>query len=245
MASFLRGAAPTPKHRLLAAAPFRPVAAPPQAAFVPAKLDYWGNNQYGDCVTAEEAFAKACHSPEIFIDAQTVIAWARKHNALNGAMLPDIMNAMQRDGFVLGGQQYNDGPYAGVNFGDEATLQAALAQGPVKVGMDANALPSGAGNQSGWYATGKGHHPNTDHCVSLCGYGPAGFLFDQLKCPVPSALSASTPGYLLYTWATIGFVDHDWIMGTLTEAWLRNPATLGVPPLPGPVPDVPLDWTQI
>lgn len=241
----LRGAIPTPIHRILAAAPFRAVEAPVQFAIVPAKLDVWGNSTYGDCVSAEEAFAKACYNPEIFIDASVVIAWAKKHGYLNGAMLPDVMNSMQKDGFAVGSQQYNDGPYAGVNFGDETTLQAALAQGPVKIGIDASALPSGAGNASGWYKTGGGNFRNTDHCVALSGYGPAGFLFDQLKVTIPSALSSSSFGYLLYTWATIGFVDHAWLMGTCTEAWLRSPTTMGVPPLPGPKPKPPLDWSQV
>jgi len=33
----------------------------------PPKLSMWGNDVHGDCVTAEEAFAMAWHSPEIFI----------------------------------------------------------------------------------------------------------------------------------------------------------------------------------
>lgn len=241
---FPRGAVPTPINRILAASPFREIAAPPEFAFVPANLDYWGNNQYGDCVSAEEAFAKACYNPEIFIDAKTVIAWARKHGYLNGAMLPDVMNSMQKDGFQVGGQQYNDGPYAGVNYGNEALLQGALSQGPVKIAIDANALPSGAGNKSGWHATG-GHFRNTDHCVAVCGYGSAGFLYDKLRLQVPSPFSPSTPGYLVYTWSTIGFVDHAWLMGTCAEAWLRSPTSMGVPPLPGPAPTVPIDWSQI
>ena len=198
------------------------------------------------CVTSEEAFAKACYNPEIFIPPAIMIAWAKKGGFLNGAALPDVMNAMQTGGFQIGGQQYNDGPYAGVNYADEATLQAALAQGPVKIAIDANALPSSAGNHNGWYAPpGHGHFRNTDHCVSIAGYGPAGYLFDQLKTAVPPAWSSSSPGYLLFTWGTIGFVDHNWLMSTCAEAWLRNPGTMGVPPLPGPAPVAPLDWSMV
>ena len=47
--------------------------APAQFAYVPKQLSMWGNDQYGDCVSAEEAFAKACYSPEIFIDDQRKI----------------------------------------------------------------------------------------------------------------------------------------------------------------------------
>ena len=42
----------------------------------PAKISMWGNDVHGDCVTAEEAFAKACNNPEIFISDAEVIAWA-------------------------------------------------------------------------------------------------------------------------------------------------------------------------
>src|SRR5579859_4647221 len=233
MATFMTGARPSPRHKLLAAEPHKVVTAPPpQAAWIPAKLDMWGNDQYGDCVTAEEAFAKATYSPEIFIDAKTVEAWAKRHGFLNGADLTSVMDAMQKDGFVVGNQQYDDGPYTGVDFSNETVLQSALSQAPVKIGIDASALPGDAGNKMGWHAVGAGHYPNTDHCVSLCGYGPTAWLYQQLGVPLPSGLPAS--GYLLYTWKTIGFVDHAWLMSTCTEAWLRNPTTVGNPPLAVP-----------
>ncbi len=233
---FHRGAKKSPRHKLLAASPHRVTSSPPpQFAFVPKQLDMWGNDQYGDCVSAEEAFAKACYSPEIFIPTQTVTSWAQAGGFLNGADLTSVMDAMKQAGFVVGQQMYNDGPYTGVDYSNETVLQSALSQGPVKIAIDANALPSGAGNQQGWVGTGgsPGQFGNTDHCVAICGYGPASWLFQQLGIPLPAGLSS---GYLLYTWSTIGFVDHAWIMSTCVEAWLRNPTTVGVPPLPGPTP---------
>lgn len=252
--AFLRGAKPSPAHHIAAAPKFMPLTTVPQIAWVPAKLDVWGNDQYGDCVTAEEAYAKACYDPEIFIPTQTVVDWAGKHGYLNGATLTDVMNSMSSDGFTVGSQQYNDGPYAAVDFSNESVLQAALAQGPVKIGIDANALPETAGQGNGWYVTGGGRFTSTDHCVSLGGFGPAGWLYQQMNVPLPSALQANQQGYLLFTWGSIGFVDHAWIMGTCTEAWLRSPTTVGNPPLPSPtptppptptpqpVPDVPVPW---
>ena len=81
-----RGAIPTPRAVLAAASPHVPfAAAPPQFLVKPAQLSMWGNGQYGDCVSAEEAFAKACYSQEIFIPEATVIAWASAHGVLNGA----------------------------------------------------------------------------------------------------------------------------------------------------------------
>lgn len=240
--TFARGARPSPRHALLAAAPHVVAAPPPpQYAVVPPKLDVWGNSTYGDCVSAEEAFAKACWSlacglPELFATEAEVVAFARRYGFLNGATLTEVMDAMARYGMSIGGKTYQDGGYAGVDFSNETVLQSALTVGPVKIGIDASALPSGAGNQQGWYATRGGNYRNTDHCVGLCGYGPAGWLYQQLGVPLPAGLSADAPGYLLFTWSTIGFVTHDWLMGTCTEAWVRNPTTVGQTPAPTPPP---------
>lgn len=249
---FPRGAVPTPRHVLAAAMPFKPSilglgleGTPTQLAYVPAKLDYWDNNKDGCCVTSEECFAKACNSPEIFIPPSVMIPWARGNGVLNGADLSQVMDMMAKKGFVVGSQEYKDGGYQSVDYSNEPVLQAAIAEGPVKVGIDAGALPSGAGNQQGWVAQGGRSMKSEDHCVGLAGYGPAEWLFGQLGVPTPSGLSVSKSGYLLFTWSTIGFVDHDWIMSTMGEAWVRNPTTVGVPPLPAPIPVTPpdsLDW---
>jgi hypothetical protein len=254
--SFQRGARRTPQHVIRASPKFRPPSAtpPPQVAYVPTRLDVWGNDQHGDCVTAEEAFARATYQPEIFVDSATVVAWAQAHGVLEGADLAQVLDMMLADGFQVGAQKYDAGGKSVVDYTTEGILQAALAQGPVKIAIDAGALPSGAGQQSGWYAVGgtPGQWPNTDHCVSLAGYGPARYLYSQLGTVLPAALDPQKPGYLLYTWATLGFVDHAWLMSTCTEAWLRTPTTVGVPPLdptppppppppPGPIPPGPVD----
>ena len=244
---FMRGARPTPRHVLAAAPKFAMVSAPlAQFGVVPPKLDMWGNDQYGDCVSAEEAAAKAwwsvyCGLPETFATAAEVIAFARKHGWLNGADLTSPMDAMKAEGMSISGKVYTDGGYYSVDYSNELVLQASIDPtdgngGPSKIGIDANALPQGAGNQMGWYSTRKGNFPNEDHCVSLFGYGRADYLYDLMKVKVPSALAPSTPGYLLYTWSTVGFVTHDWLMGTCAEAWTRNPTTPGQSPSPTPDP---------
>lgn len=239
---FPRGATPTPRHKLLAAPRHTPIGDPPaQTAYVPAKLDFWGNDEYGDCVTAEEAFCKACYEPEIFIEPQEAVRWARQHGYLHGADLASVLTTMQTDGFAVGSQAYEDGAYSSVDYSNQTVLHSAIAQGPVKIGIDADALPPTAGLQQGWYAIGtKQNYPNTDHCVALCGYGTAAYLYGQLNVPLPAALSPDAPGYLLFTWSSIGFVDHNWIMSTCAEAWVRCPSTVGVPPLtPTPAPPNP------
>ncbi len=243
---FLTGAIPTPRHKLQAATPFRVRAAiPAQMAMVPKQLSMWGNQTYGMCVTTEEAFAIAAYSvlmglPERFVTEATAIAWARKRNLLNGAELTPVMDMMAKSGMVDSANNTDkDGPYNSVDYSSESTLQSAISQGPVKIGIDANALPSSAGNVQGWNSLGGTRsYGNEDHCVSLSGYGPAEWLYQQLGVSMPPTL-AGHRGYLLFTWSTIGFVDHPWVMSTCGEAWVRNPTTLGLPtptPIPPPVP---------
>ncbi len=250
MPTFMRGAKPSPNHILAAASPYRVLAAPvPQFGVAPSKLDPWGNAQYGDCVSAEEAAAKAwwsvyCGLDETFATGAEVVAFARKWGWLNGAYLTEVMDKMISAGKSIGGKAYTDGHYNSVDYSNELVLQASLdptdgTGGPTKIAIDADALPPGAGNQMGWVATSGKQFSNTDHCVSVFGYGRADYLYDLLKVTRPSALSSSTPGYLLYTWATIGFVSHDWLMGTCTEAWVRNPTTPGQSPVTPPTPPVP------
>src|SRR5579859_3583438 len=95
-----RGALPAPRSMLAAAVPYAaPVAAPPNYMVKPAQISMWGNDVHGDCVTAEEAFAKACNNPEIFIPDADVIAWATQHGVLEGAYLNQVLQFMQNDGF--------------------------------------------------------------------------------------------------------------------------------------------------
>jgi PKD repeat protein len=200
----------------------------------------WGNSQFGDCVTAESVFAIADYStflgtPEIFVTEAATISWARNHGWLNGADLLSVIQDMQTDGIAdENGVNRKAGASSTVNYANEATLQSAISVGPVSIAIDANALPSGAGNASGWYAFGGRSFPNTDHCVSLHGYGPTSELFKALGVSVPPGAPAN--GYLLYTWSTIGVVDHAWIMNTVVEAWLRTPTTTGLQPPPPPPP---------
>ena len=244
---FPTGASPTPRHLLARAVPFfAPLAAPPaQVAYVPKYRSMFGNSQYGDCVSAEEAFAKTCVNPEIFNSQAIVdqlssvcITWARSHGVLNGASLTEVLDWMFEKGYQIGPQLFNDGQKLAVDYGNEATLQAAISQGPVKLAIGAGALPGGAGSQDGYYALTSRNY-SSDHSTTLCGYGPVEYCYQQLGLPVPSGIPANTPGYLHYTWSTIGFVTHAWIMGATDEAWVRNPTTVGVPPLAPPIPPKP------
>src|SRR3978361_2157955 len=116
-----RGAMPSPRHALAAASPYAvAVGAPATFLTKPAQLSMWGNDVHGDCVSAEEAFAKACNSPEIFIPEAQVISWATRHGVLEGAYLTDVLGWMQNDGFAGPSDTYDDGPHFSVNWNDAA-----------------------------------------------------------------------------------------------------------------------------
>src|SRR6516162_1497771 len=133
-----RGAIPSPRSALAAAAPYTPkISAPPEFIIKPQQISMWGNDVHGDCVTAEEAFAKACNNPEIFIRDDEVVAWATAHGVLEGAFLTDVMTWMENDGFVDGSHTYDDGQYFSVNWTDAGITRSAISQGPVKLGIAA------------------------------------------------------------------------------------------------------------
>jgi hypothetical protein len=230
-----RGAVPSPRSSLAAAAPFTArVAAPVNYIVVPQKISFWGNYSDGDCVSAEEAFAKACDNPEIFISDSEVIAWATRHGVLNGASLPQVMGWMQHDGFPDGPFTYDDGPYNSVDWTNAGVLQNAISQGPVKLGVAGDQLNTvwwaagggETGGVSGWFATGFHDDPDMDHCVSLCGYGSISWLAGQLGVQVPTGVDGTQPGYALFTWDSIGIIDVPSMIAITSEAWLRQPATV-------------------
>ena len=224
-----RGARPSPRHRLASARPHRIIGATPaQWLFDPAKLSMWLNDQFGDCVSAEEAFAKACDTPEVFITDDTVKAWASLNNVLNGTDLVTVLDLMQSAGFPQDGNVYNDGPFNAVDWTKAEVLQNAIAQGPVKIGVAADQLENAVPNPptNGWFATGFQQDSNEDHCTSLCGFGTIAWLAEQLGVSVPSFLDGTQPGYAMFTWSSLGIIDVPSMLAITGEAWLRVPTTV-------------------
>jgi hypothetical protein len=251
---FKTGAKRTPQHKVAAAIANGSLrvhkaasTTPAQFAMIPKQTSMWLNDTEGDCVSASEAAQIAAYStavgPEYFIQDATVQAFCTKYSTCNGADLLSVIQQMQTDGMHQGTDTIQDGVSSVVDFATEATLQNALSQGPVKVGMDSSALPAGAGTASGWSAFGgtPGQFTNEDHCCELFGYGPTAWLCQQLGVPAPAGAPANS--YLFYTWNTIGIVDHAWIMSTVGEAYLRGPVIINGKALPaiqpGPAPPVP------
>jgi len=221
----------SPRHALAAATPYlqAPAAAPPHHIHIPHKISMWGNYDHGDCVTAEEAFAKACHNREIFISDEEVIQWATSHGVLEGAYLNQVLQWMQADGFKQGSHTYDDGRYYSLDWTNPTILNGAISEGPVKIGVAADQLEAAwqaGGQKSGWFGLGFKTDANEDHCVSLCGYGTISWLAHKLDAKVPAGVDGTKPGYALFTWNSIGVIDQPSMVAITHEAWLRNPTTV-------------------
>ena len=227
---FPRGAFPSPRHRLAAAEPHKIIGTTPANwLWKPVQLSFWDNDVDGDCVTAEEAFAKACYSPEIFITDDTVVAWATKNGVLNGADLVSVLDLMQSAGFPQDGKLYNDGPFKSVNWMDANVLRNAIVQGPVKLGVAADQLQNVVPNPptNGWVAKGFQPDGNEDHCPSLCGFGSVSWLAEQLGISHPKGIAGFA--YAMFTWDSIGIIDMPSMLAITGEAWLRTPTTIVQP----------------
>ena len=240
----LRGAVASPRNKLVAAPQHKAlVGAPPNFIQIPPfPLSDWGNvgspgiPGYGDCVTAEEAFAKTSGSPAVLLSRDEAIQWASTHGVLNGAQLNDVLDKMQNDGFYRNPIYWDDGQYASVNWKNAAVLQSAITEGPVKLGVNGDQLSGVWQNHdfNGWFATGFDPNQNIDHCTSLCGYGTLAWLAQQLHVAVPAGVDGSHQGYAMFTWGTIGIIDAASMIAITGEAWLRQPTTIKRSAFSGP-----------
>lgn len=240
-----RGVKVNPK-RPFHLAKFEPkLGAPASFGMIPKQLDYWGNDVYGDCVSAEEAAAKAVWSiqagyQELFIPSATLIAWAQQHGYRDGADLVDVMQSMATSGITVNGVTYTDGAPQTVDWTNAATLQAAIASGPVKIGVDGDPLEDVVGTTNGWFAQGlKGK--TEDHCIGLWGYGTIQQCYAIIGQPMTAAAQAvsTQPGYIGFTWDTVGVLDWASVQGLTSEAYIRSPTTPQQPvitPTPSPAP---------
>lgn len=249
---FPRGATPTPRAKIFAAAKHVPRAAPaffvPAVIPTPAQMSYWGNQTYGDCCTAEECFAKLIWS--VYFSPAAVpldfpeslaIQWAGAHGFLDGADLTTVMEVMASVGMTYNGATYTDGPYTSVDFMNWATLTSAISQGPLKIGVASSQFDdvTGVGVRNGWVMTGFQPDGNEDHDPGLCGYGTMGQLATALGVTLPAGVNPSANGLLMFTWDSIGIIDYASLQNITAEAWLRTPTTPQMP-APAPVPPTPL-----
>jgi hypothetical protein len=225
------GGFPTPNHELAAAQPYRAgVAAPESFLAGPIEIGFWGNEKVGNSIWAEEAFAKACAQPKVFIPTDVVLSASRECGSSNFAVF------LQTHGFQMEGKAYLDGPFRSVNWTDTEALHGAIANvGPVKIGVASASLAAGpqgpvTPGTSGWAIYGLPTGQPENHCASLCGYGPLAALADLLeghgfKVNLPSGMPTGLC-YAMFTWGSIGILDRQSLMNITGEAWIRNPTTI-------------------
>ena len=72
------GEFPRPNHELAAARPYRASGAAPESFIAwPIGIGFWGNEQASNSSWAEEAFAKACAEPKVFLPTDVVLSASR------------------------------------------------------------------------------------------------------------------------------------------------------------------------
>lgn len=225
-----RGALPSPRFKLAEAIPHQLTIgiAPSNFLNVAKKISFWGNDKYANCVTAEEAFAKGCGNPQVFIQDQLAINWASDNGFLGGAHISDVLDRMTKVGFRFGGATYNDGFFNSVNWTNTSLLHNAISIGTVKIGIGANQFEAAyhkRTREQGWFAFGFKSEIKTDHCISLCGYGTLAWLASKFNVTLPTGIKGEDIGYAFFTWNSIGIIDRKSMLAITSEAWLRNPTT--------------------
>jgi hypothetical protein len=225
------GEFPTPNHELAAAQPYRAAGGAPESFLAwPMEVGFWGSEKASHSSWAEEAFAKACAEPKVFIPTDVVLSTSRECGSSNFAAF------MQTHGFQMGGKAYLDGPFNSVDWTNAAALNGAIAKvGPVKIGVASASLVSAPQGQvtpgtSGWAVYGLAAGQPENHCASLCGYGPLAALVDLFErqgvaVNLPSGMPTGLC-YAMFTWGSIGIVDRQSLMNITGEAWVRNPTTI-------------------
>jgi hypothetical protein len=227
------GEFPTPNHELAAAQPYRAGGDAPESFIAwPIGIDFWGDEKVNDSIWAEEAFAKACAEPRVFIPTEVVLFTSRECGSSNFSAF------LQKRGFQIDRKTYLDGPFNSVDWTNAAALNGAIANvGPVKIGVASANLASGPHGQvtpgtSGWaiYGLPTVQPEYEDHCASLCGYGSLAALVELFErhgvnVMLPSGMPAGLC-YAMFIWGSIGIVDLKSLMNITREAWVRNPTTI-------------------
>lgn len=225
------GEFPTPNRELAAAQPYRSGTAVPESFLAwPMQLGLWENDKLNNSSWVEEAFAKACAEPNVFIPPDVVLLASQQCGSSNFAAF------LQTRGFQMEGKTYLDGPFNSVDWTKTEALTGAIAKvGPVKIGIVSTNLASVLQGQttpgkSGWAVYGLPTGQPQSDCASLCGYGNLAALVDLFEChQVKVNLPSGMPSGLCYAMffrGSIGMIDRQSLMNITGEAWVRNPTTI-------------------
>jgi hypothetical protein len=225
------GEFPSPNQVLADAQRYRGAGSIPESYIAwPTKIDFWGSETGSNSIWAEEAFAKACVEPKVFIPTEVVLSASRECGSSNFAAF------MQARGFQMDHKAFLDGPFSLINWMNAAALNGAIANiGPVKIGVALGGLNSGPPGRvtpgaSGWTIYGLPQGQPGGDCASLFGYGPLAALVDlfqrhgvhvNLPSGAPTGLS-----YAMFTSGSIGIIDRQSLVNITGEAWVRSPTTI-------------------
>ena len=222
---------PSPNQELAVAHPYNVYGTAPESFIIwPIAPPSWINDKTNGSFWAEEAFAKACAYPQVFIPSDIILSTLQKCGSSNFAAF------MQKHGFQIDGKAYLDGDFNSVDWANAATLNFAIANvGPVKIGIALANFASVSQSRitpetSGWATYGLPAGQSENHCASLCGYGHLTALIDLfalhgIRVNLPSGMPAGLC-YAMFTGGSIGIIDWQSLMNITGEAWVRNPTTI-------------------
>lgn len=223
---------PSPNHELAAAQPYKSErdAVPESYIGWPLRIGSSQNEQPNNSNWAEEAFAKACAEPKVFIPPEVVESTARECGSSNFAAF------MQTHGFHINEKAYLDGAFHSVDWANEVTLNGAIAKvGPVKICITSANFRSSLRDRfkpgtSGWAFCGVLQDQGEILCASLCGYGPLVTLvslFERhgVRVNLPSGMPTGLC-YAMFANDSIGILDHQSLLNITGEAWARDPTTI-------------------
>lgn len=225
------GEFPTPNHELAAAEPYGAGRTAPESFLAwPIRLSPWREEHAINSSWAEEAFAKACVEPHVFIPPDLVLVTLRECGSSNFA------HFIQTHGFQMDHTAYLDGPFQSVDWTNTLVLNDAISNvGPVKIGIGSANLDSSphgrvTRGQSGWTIYGLPPDESENLFASLCGYGALGSLVDLFNrhagaVTLPLGMPADLC-YAMFVWGSIGIIDRQSLMNIIGEAWVRNPTTI-------------------
>jgi hypothetical protein len=224
------GAFPSPNQELAAAQPYKAGGAPKSFLAWPMEIGLGANEMPTNTFWVEEAFAKACAEPKVFIPTDVVVRSAEQCGSSNFARF------MQTHGFQMDGKAYLDGSFNSVNWTNAEILNSAInGHGPVKIGVAAGDFRTNAHGlvtpgTSGWVMYGYPKGLTEDHCLSLCGFGTLTelvglFAQHQVAVSVPRGMPTGLC-YAMFAGSSIGIIDQQSMLNMTYEAWVRIPVTI-------------------
>jgi hypothetical protein len=206
---------------------------PPEEFDATGEIDHFdmlGNDKYGDCVFAEEASYKRCVRldtglPDFRISAETCVKdyLVFTGGQDNGAEIHAALDWFEHVGLIDDNRTHHlIGPHGALNCRHMIELQhgISLFRG-VKIAVAADVLDRHVGRENGWLCDRRGRGP-IDHCVGLLGYGSVAYCLQV--CGHTGNITPRwhhLPGFVLYTWGTIGVITWPSLLSIIGEAWVR------------------------